>query len=275
MLISNSKYFSGAVRGVREASKKGASMRGDTTYVTGDFTAAAMDDLCDYTVENKTKLSTAFGSGSGAMVGLAIAGPLGFVAGSMLGGKSAKTLVGGDDKDSQRQTPHNQQSSNTAPTASQQHTNRTPHHHFQNHTIQHQQSHNNTIHTQSRSIPQQDTNSQRQTPHNQQSSNTAPTVSQQHTNRTPHHHFQNHTIQHQQSHNNTIHTQSRSIPQQDTSNEGYQFGDITRSIVGKGKEADGRDKSSGYKFGKNLQFIHTNNFILLNYNSNIDNVNCS
>ena len=204
------------MRGVREASKKGASMRGDTTYVPGDFTAAAMDDLCDYTVENKTKLSTAFGSGSGAMVGLAIAGPLGFVAGSMLGGKSAKTLVGGDDKDSQRQTPHNQQSSNTAPT-----------------------------------------------------------VSQQHTNRTPHHHFQNHTIQHQQSHNNTIHTQSRSIPQQDTSNEGYQFGDITRSIVGKGKEADGRDKSSGYKFGKNLQFIHTNNFILLNYNSNIDNVNCS
>lgn len=32
-------------------------------------------------------------------------------------------------------------------------------------------------------------------------------------------------------------------------NKGYHFGDLTRSVVARGKRRDGRDESEGYKFG--------------------------
>jgi hypothetical protein len=99
-------FTRGSMRGLREASKKGAGMRGDSngdSYVPGDFTAGAVSGLCEYAGENKKKLSVAGGSGTGAMIGLAVAGPLGFVAGSMLGGKAVNSALGKDDVEGKMQ----------------------------------------------------------------------------------------------------------------------------------------------------------------------------
>merc|ERR1712194_933223 len=37
-------------------------------------------------------------------------------------------------------------------------------------------------------------------------------------------------------------------PQQQQDNQGYKFGSITKGILAKGKESDGRSKKDGYKF---------------------------
>lgn len=37
--------------------------------------------------------------------------------------------------------------------------------------------------------------------------------------------------------------------ERNTDQQGYRFGDITRGIVARGRQLDGRDKNSGYKFG--------------------------
>ena len=41
--------------------------------------------------------------------------------------------------------------------------------------------------------------------------------------------------------------------QQETSS--YKFGDLTRGIVAKGKQADGRGQDSGYKFGERRSML--------------------
>ena len=52
----------------------------------------------------------------------------------------------------------------------------------------------------------------------------------------------------QSQHNNSIrHTQ---MQHQSQHQQGYKFGDVTRSIVAKGKKASGRNEDDGYKFGK-------------------------
>lgn len=41
---------------------------------------------------------------------------------------------------------------------------------------------------------------------------------------------------------------ARQVNNSNNTQEGYRFGDISRGIIAKGKKADGRDDSSGYKF---------------------------
>ena len=84
----------GLVRGLSQATKNGAESRGGGDgYVPGDFTVGAATAAADYTGRNKGKLASAGGAGMGSMVGMAVAGPLGFVVGSYLGGKTGKAAV--------------------------------------------------------------------------------------------------------------------------------------------------------------------------------------
>ena len=80
----------GIVRGISQATKKGAQSRGScgSDYVPGDFTVGAAGALSEYGEKNSRKLASAGASGVGATVGLALAGPLGFVVGSYLGSKT-------------------------------------------------------------------------------------------------------------------------------------------------------------------------------------------
>ena len=91
-------FTRGLIRGGREASKKGAQMRGGdgSEYIVGDMTAGAVSGVTEYAGNNKKKLASSAGSGAAAMVGLAVAGPLGFVAGSYLGGKAGGSIVSED-----------------------------------------------------------------------------------------------------------------------------------------------------------------------------------
>ena len=84
----------GLVRGLSQATKNGAESRGGGDgYVPGDFTVGAATAAADYTGRNKGKLASAGGAGMGSMVGMAVAGPLGFVVGSYVGGKIGKAAV--------------------------------------------------------------------------------------------------------------------------------------------------------------------------------------
>jgi hypothetical protein len=80
----------GIVRGLSQATKKGAQSRGScgSDYVPGDFTVGAVEAIGEYGEKNSRKLASAGASGVGATIGLALAGPLGFVVGSYLGSKA-------------------------------------------------------------------------------------------------------------------------------------------------------------------------------------------
>jgi hypothetical protein len=92
-------FTRGIIRGTRENAEIGAKMRGDPgTYVPGDLIVGSSKAAGEYVKNNKAKLSTAGGSGIGATVGLAVAGPLGFVVGSYLGGKTAQGIVVDDNQ---------------------------------------------------------------------------------------------------------------------------------------------------------------------------------
>eukprot|EP00979_Chaetoceros_neogracilis_P013600 scaffold3931_cov326-Chaetoceros_neogracile.AAC.1 len=93
-------FTRGLTRGAREAATTGAKMRGGgKAYIPGDLTAGSTRAMGEYTSNNKSKLATAGGSGVASMVGLAVAGPLGFVAGTYYGGKAVKNVVGEDTHD--------------------------------------------------------------------------------------------------------------------------------------------------------------------------------
>ena len=61
----------GSIRGIREAAKDGAKLRGGdpNTYVPGDFIAGTAKAVGSYTSDNKKKLTTAGGAGVASMVG--------------------------------------------------------------------------------------------------------------------------------------------------------------------------------------------------------------
>lgn len=61
----------GSIRGISEAAKDGAKMRGGdpNTYVPGDFIAGTANAVGSYTSNNKKKLTAAAGSGVASMVG--------------------------------------------------------------------------------------------------------------------------------------------------------------------------------------------------------------
>ena len=68
---------------------------------------AAATSAVEYTSENRVKLSGAGGAGLGMVAGMALAGPIGLVAGSIIGSRAARSAVSGtlgDPKDKQGNT---------------------------------------------------------------------------------------------------------------------------------------------------------------------------
>jgi len=86
-------FSRGLAASVSDAARSGTKKRGDDQYQIGDFSTHTASAASSYASDNRVRLSTAAGSGVGMAVGLAVAGPLGLVAGSVLGGQAAKRLV--------------------------------------------------------------------------------------------------------------------------------------------------------------------------------------
>lgn len=248
----------GVISGLKHATKKGAQSRGSdgSDYVAGDFTVGAAQSLGEYGGRNSKKLASAGASGAAATVGLAIAGPLGFVVGGYLGGKLVDS-----EKDEQQEPVHHQQQHE------QQLYTRAPnqHHQSQAHMYEHQTqqqiqmgyaqqpNHQRLSGVDNRRLHhgQYQTNSS-QHPHQNNNLYHQP---RQNTSRSlnDHGHQSIHHQQHQQtqvSHNRNL--QSQFLPrgqQQQQETSSYKFGDLTRGVLAKGKQADGRSQDSGYKFG--------------------------
>ena len=53
-------------------------------------------------------------------------------------------------------------------------------------------------------------------------------------------------------HARTIPTQPQQAQQ---AGQGYKFGDLSRSVIAKGKKGDGRDEKNGYKFGESFVLL--------------------
>ena len=68
-------------------------MRGSDRYAMGDFSAGAVSATGEYVSQNSKRLAGAGGSAAGMIAGAAIAGPIGLVAGAMLGGAAVKSVV--------------------------------------------------------------------------------------------------------------------------------------------------------------------------------------
>ena len=105
-------FTRGSIRAIEEAAKSGAKQRrgNDRVYVPGDFTAGTTASFRNYAKSNKSRLAEASGGGAGAMIGLAVAGPLGFIAGSYLGGKVGSCALQEDGLTNEKQEGKNQHS---------------------------------------------------------------------------------------------------------------------------------------------------------------------
>ena len=57
---------------------------------------------------------------------------------------------------------------------------------------------------------------------------------------------------HAPQHARTIPTQPQQAQQ---AGQGYKFGDLSRSVIAKGKKGDGRDEKNGYKFGESFVLL--------------------
>ena len=85
-------FTKGSIRAIKETAKSGGSMRrGDSesySFRVGDFSKGASASVGKYTGENKERLGAAGGSTLGIAVGAVALGPIGLVAGSILGAKA-------------------------------------------------------------------------------------------------------------------------------------------------------------------------------------------
>ena len=98
-------FTRGSIRAVGNAMVTGAERRrGDSSrYEVGDLTTGVASSAGQYVGENKARLGSAAASGVGMTIGLAVAGPIGLVAGSYLGAKAGGHALkesgqGGDAK---------------------------------------------------------------------------------------------------------------------------------------------------------------------------------
>mmetsp|Transcript_32787 Transcript_32787/g.60053 ORF Transcript_32787/g.60053 Transcript_32787/m.60053 type:complete len:462 (+) Transcript_32787:2062-3447(+) len=256
-------FSRGVASSVKHAAKSGAEARGDDAYQVGDFTSGTVKGLGNYTSENKCRLAGAGGSALGMGLGSALLGPVGFVAGSMIGGSAAKSsmtaLAGADPKKDPQQLEDYQHSSKRSNMSTQRQQQQQQHHHQQQ---QQQQQH----HQQQQQEQQQPDNQVNDVFSSCDTYQVTKGASQhQHTNQLPVRPPMYQTQINRQSGNNSsnhfphrphsqanAHTESTTDHQAnkiDNSQQGYQFGDITRDIMAKGKKADGRGDNSGYKFG--------------------------
>ena len=86
-------FSRGMVASVKGAAAKGSSMRGSDKYAFGDFSAGVVGAAGEYVSTNSKRLAGAGGSAAGMAAGFAVAGPIGLVAGSFLGGSAAKSVM--------------------------------------------------------------------------------------------------------------------------------------------------------------------------------------
>jgi len=247
-------------------------MRGDSEYMVGDATAGAVNATGNYAVENRCRLAGAGGSAYGMMAGAALLGPVGFVAGSLIGGAAAKTgmtaLTGDPKKGKQRIEAQSQYSaSNPSATAEQQqlsqsvYSNHAPDFFsYDNHThapppgggfqrqANHQRAAQSNAHQQQRQSMNASQNHFQQSQSQAYDNASAPTASagtgngSRYPAQQPYHQVKSRTASN--THAPTASQTSRANNEQ----QGYQFGDLTRGVVAKGKAARG-DENSGYKFG--------------------------
>lgn len=199
----------GVVSSVKHAANSGANMRGDDSYQVGDFTSGSAKAAGLYASENRCRLAGAGGSAIGMAAGAALLGPVGFIAGSMIGGSAAKSsmaAVTGDPEKDKQLLEASQYLGNHSDSTTQRQSGMEIPNYTQN-------------------VAQEASAQQRV----RQAS--APSLQQVNTAQPPHPQPSTHT--------------SQAAAHQ----EGYRFGDVTRSVIGRGKKVDGRNDNSGYKFG--------------------------
>lgn len=97
-------FSRGTIRSIGQAAKYGGERRRGShdSYEVGDFTVGASRAIGGYATENKSRLAAAGGSGVGIVVGTMVAGPLGFVAGSYLGGRAGSSIFKDSEKSASR-----------------------------------------------------------------------------------------------------------------------------------------------------------------------------
>ena len=90
----------GSIRALGETAKTGGlERRGSSAeYSFGDFSSGASKSVGQYTAANKSRLAGVGGSGLGMASGGVIAGPIGLVAGSYLGGRMGSKTFDSPDK---------------------------------------------------------------------------------------------------------------------------------------------------------------------------------
>lgn len=232
-----------AVDAVKGAVSAGKSFRGATSddgYKFGDFTRGIFHGVKEapnagfsgtaksvgtYTSENKSRLAGAGGSGLGMVIGTAVAGPIGFFAGAYLGSVAGSKAV----EDTPREDTGCQQSADL---------------------IDFGDSFNEGVYIQHPPMPSVPSSSGTDVvnvPASESFRSIEPGTS----------HLQHPTQR------IATYPGSRHVPpqaQQDVAvipaqrpaaetNSGYRFGDLTKSVVAKGKQNSGRSDQDGYKFG--------------------------
>merc|ERR1719215_263037 len=219
------------------------------------MTAGTVAGMVEYTSNNKSKLAKSAGSGSAAMVGLAVAGPLGFIAGSYLGGKAVGSIVKDDAQGEElklsQQNPVIQGNTKLASDVSSTSPKHAAHYadkgaplNSSQYSSLYQSGGNMEYNKSSQVQPQYNHNQSQLHAQNQnryEYGKNASKATQLSSSQ--------YSSLHQSGGNMEYNKSSQVQPQQQNETESYKFGDFTKSIIAKGKKSDGRNEKDGYRFG--------------------------
>ncbi|CAB9496737.1 expressed unknown protein [Seminavis robusta] len=212
-------FSRGAIHSIRQAATSGAqTRRGESeSYSVGDFTVGASKGAVKYASQNKSRLGAAGGSGAGMIIGAAVAGPLGLVAGSIIGSKFGGAALG-DSQTTEQSSPAESSASLGQPTATSNEVD------LLGLPVSHQSQTTRTVVSPSMPMPHR--------PGVNPNFGSAGMA-----NAPPSTTYQQAPVQHQ--------PQQR----QEQQKKGYRFGDFAKGVVAKGKEKSGRSGGDAYKFG--------------------------
>ena len=246
------KYqFGDITRGVRhsisQSATSGATTRRGSSdeYVLGDFTVGAAKGASEYVGSNKSRLGAAGGSSVGMVIGCAVAGPLGLVAGTLLGSSLGGAAFKDNDVPSETEKaqhvstgPERPLTKPVAGRADLIGVSPTQQQPRQRQQMQQQQ------YRPQQTQQQYNYQQQQQIHHPQQYQQQPRQYQEQYQQQRP-----PQPPQQQQQQNRQYQQQPPQQQQQQQQQQGYRFGDLTRSVVAKGKEKSGRSGSDSYKFG--------------------------
>ena len=102
-------FTRGVIASAKGAAESGTEVRGDDEYQIGDLTAGSAKAAGHYVSQNRVRLAGAGGSAAGMIAGAALLGPVGFVAGSMLGSSAAQSSVRALSGDPKKKTDGQEQ----------------------------------------------------------------------------------------------------------------------------------------------------------------------